>query len=210
MITVHVDARALRAELDRLQRLIGRPRGVLQAAARSVRILLQRHFQERDRPSNRLGGRRTHFWLQIRRATQIAEVTDRRAVISVADPRFAHKVTGGRLTPKNVKWLAIPAVSEAHGLRPKAFEMHAGIGLKFVRGVRAAMLVEADATRIRKTKQGFKSAGDVGGRVIYWLVKSVVQAPDPRALPPRNTIESAALLGAQRYVQAILGKTQSA
>ena len=180
MITVQLQSDDLTGKLTELLRRSRRPRSVLQAAARGVRSRLQRHFRERDKEPNRLGGRRTHFWLDVYKSTQLGQVTESFAIVSIGDHRFAQKLRGGTIRAIQAKALTIPVDPEAHGRRAAVFERETGLKLIFIgqggKGILATRAAGSDALQVR-----------------YLLVPSVHQDPDPEALPPQGEMESAAL-----------------
>jgi hypothetical protein len=205
MITIHLRSGELRAQLDSLSRLLDHPRPMLMAATGAVRKLLQGHFRDRQQTPNKLGGRRTNFWQDVYRSTQIGEVTDRQGVVVIGDARFAQKVYGGTITAgkgtssktgKPTKYLSIPARREAYGLRPSQLEDKLGTELRFVKGSRGGALM---------VKTGKKSQL---GLVMYWLTASVTQAPDPQALPPRDKIEQTAVDAAEGYLRTVVRRNQ--
>ncbi len=195
MITVHLESGQARNELAEIGRLLGKPRVAMQAAGRGARKLLQGHFRNRDRTANKLGGRRTHFWLDIYKSTQLGPVTDTSVTVTIGDHRFAQKVFGGRIVAKVAKALSIPVDPEAHGRRPEVFERETGLDLVFIKQRNNALL----ATRVE---------GSEALRVRYLLVPFVDQAPDPEALPPREQIEQAAVDAAQAQLQAAIRAAQ--
>jgi hypothetical protein len=155
---------------------------------------LQDHFKLRDRAPNRLGGRRTRFWLDIYKSTQIGEVTDRDATVIVGDPRFTQKVKGGTIRPVSAKALAIPLTAEAHGRRPETLEREMGVKLfvvprDFGSGLLAAALGQGNGQRIK---------------AFYVLRKSVTQRADPLALPNLAALQRAAIEAAQRQINTQL------
>ena len=60
-----------RNQLQALTERIERPRQILAAGAVAGRRQLQRHFADKDKAGNKLGGRRTHFWGEVRDSTQL-------------------------------------------------------------------------------------------------------------------------------------------
>lgn len=156
-----------------LARLAKNPRGIMAAGGRALRNFLVRHFRRLDRKNpNKLGGPRTHFWLQVSRSTQNPEITDRSAVVTVSDPRYPLQVYGGRVEAKRVRMLTIPVSPEAHGRSADVLERELGIDLVPIgddgRGILAEILP--------------------GGRVKthYVLRPWVIIDPFPDALPKMN------------------------
>ncbi len=195
MITIHLESGQTRNQLAEIGRLLGKPRVAMQAAGRGARKLLQGHFRARDRTGNKLGGRRTQFWLDIYKSTSLGQVTDTSVIVTIGDHRFAQKVFGGRIAAKVAKALSIPVDPEAHGRRPEVFERETGLDLVFIKQRNNALL----ATR---------AEGSEALRVRYILVPFVDQSPDPEALPPRDQIEKAAVDAAQSQLQAAIRAAQ--
>lgn len=204
MITIWINTDSVRSQLAQLASLARHPRPVLKAATGAVRKTLQEHFRERDKTSNKLGGKRTHFWMDVYNSTQIGEVTDTRGTVIIWEPRFAQKVYGGTITAgkgtssatgRPTKYLAIPARSEAYGRRPSALK---GIEMHVVQcgPMGGAALVVKTAS---KTKSSFLDL------VMYWLVRKVTQKKDPEALPSSQVMQDAAVRSAESYIRARFG-----
>lgn len=193
MITINLDSVDVRNRLTEIATVVGKPRPVLQASARSLRRELQRHFAEKNRTPNRLGGRRTNFWSQIRSSTQIGKVTDVLAEVVIGDPRFAQKLRGGPIKAKEAGALTIPMAPEAHGRRPKVLEQALGIKL-FVIGARIGQGAYLAAAR----------AEGEGIKVYYALKKRVIQKADPTALPPMDVMAGAVREGAESYLRGVI------
>lgn len=197
MIRVAVQSEAFNRQLGAILRRTSRPRAILQAGCRGGLVCLQRHFRQRDRVPNRLGGRRTHFWLDVLRSTQLGPVTDRSGLIVIGDARFPQKLYGGPITAKNTRNLAIPVNPEAHGLRPRQFETQTGHRLFFMKSHSRALL----AHRVGE---------DRGFQVDYVLKPGVFQPSDPLALPPWDALEAAILSAADAQLALELQPPASA
>ena len=165
------------------------PRGLMAAAARAVTNLFKKHLRllQRTRP-NKLGGQRTNFWNQLASSVNAPTITDTTAVISISDPRAAHKHLGGTVTAKRSKFLTIPIAPEAHGRRASVLEGELGIKLFLLKGANNPMLA---------------AMVDGGLKTFYVLKRSVEQGPDPKEgiLPPDEDIKTAALAAAQAALQ---------
>lgn len=153
------------------------------------------HLVARDSSHpNRLGGQRTHFYSQAAQATTWeAQGGDVR--ISIAHLGVRQRFLGGVIRPVNKKALAIPARAEAYGKTPGEFQ---DLKLVVFRSG-ASALVQADQSLIRfvrSRKDGtikLKRMGSRGGLVMFWLVKSVRQAPDPGVLPTKQALAEEAI-----------------
>lgn len=194
MITVRVESEELTRSLTRIIGLTQRPRSILQAAARSVRRDLQRHFRQRDRQANALGGRRTHWWARVAQSTQIASVTDQQAVVSISEPGIGMKVTGGVIRPVEAKALTIPLHPEAYGRRAKTVEMVTGLPL----------------WRYRPKKGGptflAQTLNDDQIRIMYVLKSMARVKADPNALPDQATMDRNAAQAAEAQLKAELDR----
>jgi hypothetical protein len=187
------------------------PRALLRAAVGGGRRRLQQHFAERDKAPNRLNGRRTHFWGQVRSSTQIGEVTDTQGSIVIGDGRFKQKLFGGKIVAKTpwkngFRLLNIPVDPRAHGLRPSSFEAQTGLKLFFMGNSGGGVLAT------RSEDQGIeveRFSWDDEVDVIYASVPEVNQKKDPEALPPDGEIAKAAIDAGNSYVNTVIQESQS-
>jgi hypothetical protein len=195
MIVIRIDSGETRNRLAQIAGVVERPRAMLAASAGNVARRLRRHFAERDREGNKLGGRRTHFWAEIRNQTEVGAITDQDATVIIGSDKFAQKLHGGTLRAKR-PWpgsglllLTIPVDPRAYGRRASVTAREEGLKLFFV-GSQAGGII---ATRA----QGSKSI-----EVLYACKPQVIQAPDPKALPPGDELEQAAIEGAEDHLRA--------
>lgn len=191
MTTIQIDSAEFQSRMGDLLRRTRRPRSIVQAMARGGRKVLRAHFRQRDRAGNQLGGKRTHFWLDVYKSTQLGEVTDHSAAVNIGDHRFPQKVYGGTIRPKEAKAISVPVAPEAHGRRPATLEQELGIELFLVPREFGSGLLAA-------------TVGDKRVKVFYVLRQSVEQDADPRALPERRQLEDAALAAADRQLNTEL------
>lgn len=194
MITVKVDSATFRQAMDALARQIGRPRPVLQAAARDISRTLQRHFRDRNRTPNRLGGTRTHWWAGVARATAVASVTDQQAVVSISEPGIGLHYLGGVVQAKEARYLTIPIHPMAHGKRARQVELETGLRIWVQR-------LSGGGRNLVQTLP------DGSLRALYALKESVRIPRDPDALPSQAALEQSALRAAQAVVSAIVRRT---
>jgi len=158
----------------------GNTRRLMAAAGKEMERALRNHFHERDNEPNARGWPKKHFWRkEVSANTALTEVAERRAVVSISSPAFAHKVTGGTITPKRGKALSIPLTSEAY-------------------------LAGSASLFPRKLHPQGRSLADEQGVAQYALVRSVSHDPDPRAWPERETLENAILIRAQAFLARVL------
>ena len=198
MIQITLQSGEARNQIQDLGKMLGRPRPIIQAAVRGTRTRLQRHFTERESRGNKLGGKRTHFWLDVRKSTQVGEVTDRSGFVVIGDPRFAQKVFGGTIVAKTpwrngFKLLTIPVDPRGYGRRASVAARENNIKLFFMGTASGGVLA---------TKAG------AGIEVIYACVPSVTQQADPEALPDRQELENAAIDAARQYVATTVKNSQ--
>lgn len=190
MIGVQIFDDGAKVQINRVLAMARNPRAVMLGAAREGGNRLKRHFRDKDRKEpNRLGGRRTHYWLNVDRSvsTPVAEASGRTVVINITDPTFAQKVFGGTIRAKRVRNLAIPQSPDAHGRAPAVFERETGLKLIFIRNNGAGLLA---------TKRGLSQILQVE----YLLTPSVEQKPDPSALPAEPAFTNAVVERAQKIV----------
>lgn len=146
-------------------------------------LLFQNHF--RNAPSNKNGWPTTSFWPRAAKATTY-KPTEQGPLLTVAQQGVRQRYLGGDIRPTNGhQYLTIPARAEAYGKTAREFN---NLKVAFNRG-KAFALVEANATQItwgkkdRKTGNRDFHTDTIGGGVMFWLVKSVHQNPDPEVLP---------------------------
>lgn len=180
------------------------------ALGKRCEVELREHFLKRNQEPNKKGWPRQDFWGRIRKATALAQVDSSGATIAIADPAIDQKVYGGTIKPKEGKYLALPALAAAYGRSPLTFS-NLEVLVRWKDGRRRAVaLAERRATQlnfVRKKKDGthvVRKGAEVGGKVFYWLVESVTQKKDPKALPTTKTFEDALLEETGFFVQDIL------
>lgn len=165
-----------------------RPRGLVAALVSRLSDELREHFRGRNAEPNKNNWPKQGFWDQIRQATGPGEIGDEAGEVRVADYRFAQKVHGGTITPKNKKMLAIPLHRLAYGLRAGS---DASGGFSSFTA----------STGIKLFRLGNTLAGKLDGETVrfYALKKSVTQRADARALPAREGIAAAFVEEADDY-----------
>lgn len=171
----------------------------LKVAARGLANVARAHFDERDRTNpNRLGGKRTHFWRQVRRSVQAPVVRGSEGVVGIAHVGIRQRVEGGIIRPVRRKYLTIPARARAYGRTAREFDTT----FQIVDGRPA--LVENLVTRLRVSRKTGKALGSVteGGDVLFWLVKRVTQKADPSALPSDLSLANGATQALIDYLAA--------
>lgn len=166
-----------------------------EAAARYHSDFNRRGGWSRGRGHSSFGDPITNAWQFL--------VADRTGAVIYNDaPLYHHKVHGGTIRAKKAKFLTIPLIPEARGLRAATYVQNTGKRLFTIPG-RSALFerVErgfAGGERVTRRTRGRHRGGEVerirrtgGIRAVYALRRSVTQAPWPGALPPRDQLERA-------------------
>ena len=177
---------------DRLARPIGQ--GLVQ--------LFKAHFTALDTArANTLGGQRTHFYRGAARGTSWQPVAGG-VLIAINQLGIAQRYFGGKIEANQGKALTIPADPEAYGRRARSFN---DLRLVVFKDTGKAALVKTMATNIRFTKKRkeVKAVSSQIQRIMYWLVKSVTQRPDPTVLPNDQAVRGAAVLAVRFYIQGL-------
>ena len=178
--------------LRRIARQLDKTRPLMAALGKQLEVDLKKHFIARDSEGNKRGFPRKHFWKnQVAKQTALTEITDDSATVSIASPELAHKITGGIVTPKRAKALAIPLSPDAYkagsaSLFPRPLTMVNRPG-------RPPLLVETGLI-----------GESTSWTLHYILLKSVKHAPDPRALPPQENINQSLLSRARAHLDRIM------
>lgn len=169
-------------ELNRMARQMRNPRPLMAGLGKQLEVELRSHFRQRDAQGNARGWPRRHFWKnEVSRNTALTEVTDKRAVVTIASPAFAHKVFGGTVTPKRGRALTIPLTAEAYKAGSASLFPH------------------------RLHRRG-RALFDKQGAAQYALAASVTHAPDPRAWPEKAKLERSLLKRARELLARLLGR----
>ncbi len=185
--TLQIDAPA-GARLKEIAAQLANPVALYKDTGRRVTEDLRKHFKDLDaKQPNVLGGKRTHFWLDVRNATQNPVVDPAGATVTIAHLAFAQKLFGGPLVPKNANWLTIPIDPRAHGRRVSVFEQETGIKLFRPRGLKILAYSEH-------------------GKLVpvYALSKHIDQDPEPLALPPAAQLSAGVMDTAEKHLARTL------
>jgi len=173
---------------------------MLLVGGRAVVNLVKDHLFALDERGNKMGAPRTHFYSAAAKSVSQVERDGDAVSFSITKIGLAQRWLGGTIkagqgtssaTGGPTKYLAIPARTEAVGVPPSEFP-----DLKFIpRRGGGAMLVQALQTQVSITgrkKKTITRGSVVGGLVMYWLVKSVTQLPDPSVMPTDEEMLGAA------------------
>ncbi len=201
-ITITTDAAATQAFLVRVEGELKRPKALNDRLGRRLAKELQAHFLARNAEPNKMAAPKTNFWSGVRAATALTEVSASGATVTIgSDSRFRIHYLGGIIKPTGGrKFLTIPLIKEARGLRAKSYEQESGRELFRVgrvlmertgenvpttNGIRSASML---------TKSGHKAFNLGPGttmRPVYALATQATIKRDPRALPPMAELAAA-------------------
>lgn len=179
------------AALQRIALQLANPVALYKDVGRRVANDLKKHFRQHDADSpNKLGGERTHFWLEIRDAVQQPVATGSGVEIAINDSRFAAKVYGAHIVPREAGALTIPINQLAYGRRASVFEEETGHKLFRPKGHNVLM-------------------AEIGGEEvpIYALVSAVDMPPDPQALPSTAVLIDAILDTGTKHLARMLARS---
>ena len=197
--------RSLMVRLQKLNATLDDTTRIADKAAEAVAGLFQATLSQYGMSHpNKLGGKRTNWYGQAAKSATHAVTGPGEALASITQPGVRLQWKGGTIYPGvnescrgggKTKFLAIPAIAEAHGMSPCEFP---NLVFRVVPGHGPA-LVEAESTPLkRKTVKGRKilaaalnfggQAGSVGGKVFYWLARKATIGPHPDVLPTQQEI----------------------
>jgi len=197
-------------------REIGQEGNVALVGAFAVADLVRRHlFSLDEERANTMRGARTHFYANAAKSVHWPVTNGVGAGFVITWIGLAQRWLGGHIEAGGgtssasggpTKYLAIPARAESYGKTPGEFD-----DLEFVpRKAGGGMLVQTLQTQFvygKKTKSGTRdySTTTVGGLVMFWLVTSVDQAPDPDVMPTEEDMGEAARFHMEKFLSRRLG-----
>ena len=219
-VNITTDAANTRAFLVRVEGQLQHPRDLNDALGRRLVRELHQHFLDRNAEPNKMGAPKTNYWSGLIESTQLAEVSDTGAVVAIADVRFRIQLFGGTIKPTGGrKFLTIPLVNEARGLRVADYEKQSGRKVFRLRGRMVLMersdqadqsLVGAGRGTIRTRGGDFREVNlraRSSLRAVFALKTSVTIHKDPRALPPQDALIAALNQTAAEYVARLTQAT---
>ena len=177
--------------LEATARQIRRPRALMAAVGKRVEKEYRAHFLKKNSQGNEKGWPRSNFWnRKVRQATVFEGATDTEATVNISSPELLHKITGGRVTPKRGKFLALPltARAKAAGSPREGGWKGNSLTLRPTSKRGQFLLVEAVATSLSRSRGRITGGRETGGEAQYLLVRSVTHKPDRTALPERIDI----------------------
>src|SRR5712692_3534060 len=167
--------------------------GVKPEIGRAVVRLVRQHFLRLNASrANPLGGPRSNFYAQAARNTRYDVLTDG-VLVSVSQVGIRQRLEGGEIVPRHVKYLTLPAIAEAYGKRAREFPNLTILWRRIAGRTRPVALIEAT-----RPTRGVKT-DSLGGKIFFWLVKSVTQPADPSVLPSERELTDSAVTAARDY-----------
>lgn len=149
--------------------------------------------------ANTMGGARTHFYGQCARGTGSGILPDG-FFVSINQVGYRQRLEGGTIRPRASKMLTIPARAEAYGKR--ALEFNNLRVAMFKSGAMALVTTPRTGGYAKASKKGVKlsKAAKMPGLVMYWLVRSVYQGPDPSVMPSESDYQQTMRDASTEYV----------
>src|SRR5258708_4652334 len=140
--------------------------GVKPEIGRAVVRLVQQHFLPLNASrANPLGGPRSNFYAQAAQNPRYDGLTDG-VLVSGSQAGIRQRREGGEIVPRNVRYLALPAIAEAYGKRAREFPNLVIMWRRIAGQTRPVALAEAT-----QPARGVKT-NSAGGKIFFWLVKS--------------------------------------
>jgi hypothetical protein len=179
---VKITKDTLTPELKRLMGAVRNPLPLYQAGAKAVQVGISKHLKTLQQRGNKRGWPSQHFFAGSATAVEknvgIASVSATGAMVTVADPRFVHRITGGVVKPKRRKYLAIPLRAEAYKMSGKGTLRESMPNLKVWKFKTGLFLVKETSE-----KRGKGKASRIRVLPMFKLVKSVTHSPHPEEMP---------------------------
>lgn len=177
-------------ELKSIVSTAKRPRALMQAGAKVTQKEVSDHLRKLQARGNKKGWPPQKFFAgkptSVEKNVGVSQITDQGFTVTIADPRFVHRITGGTVTAKRTKNLAIPLTAEAYAKSGKGSIKESMPGLFVVKFKRGLYLVREVSEKTRNGATGKRMFGPIKRiRVIplFKLVRSVTHKPHPEELP---------------------------
>lgn len=192
-IHIRVDSADFQRSMSAFIQAMQSKEKLLKPVARRGANFLKEYFRELNtKEPNKLGGKRTHFWLAVGRGVQNPRDMgpDSYGVV-INHPHYRQKFYGGPIKAKRAKMLTIPVVPEAHGRRASTYEAETG---------RSLFIIRTGAGKVGL----FEAAENGGIRMVYFLTPSVNQKPWKTAFPPNDRMNKEMLDQANTTTKRLL------
>lgn len=174
----------------RILNTVKRPLVLLRAGAKAMQVELSAHLRKLQARGNKKGWPSQRFFAggpdSVERRVGMGEITDKRAEVIIADPRFVHRIGGGTVRAKRKKNLAIPLTAEAYAASGKGSIKESMPGLKvivFKRGVYLCREVEERTTNGARGRNKFGPIKRIRVLPLFKLVRQVTHQPHPADAP---------------------------
>lgn len=176
-------------ELARILGIVKRPRALYGAGAKAVQVQISEHLRRLEARGNKMGWPSQKFFAgkstSVEKNVGISALDDTRAVVTIADPRFVHRIEGGTVTAKRRKNLAIPLTAEAYAKSNQGSIKESMPGLVLIKTPKGLLLVTSKTSGRGKNKT-------VKIIAMFKLVRSVTHRPHPEEMPPLDQLATAA------------------
>lgn len=187
MIAVQIDVSDKAGPVVRAIERAVQPRRLRPIVGRAATNAFRSHlFALNNQRANALGGTRTNFYASAARGTHF-EVVEDGVIVSVNQVGIRQRVLGGTIKPRAAKYLTIPARAEAYGKRAGEFNdlvivtNRAGKPIALARRWQSQVGFRRD--KGTGAVVGTTRRGERGSEILFWLVTSVTQQPDPSVVP---------------------------
>ena len=182
---------------------------------------LKVYFQSRSGEPNKMGAPSSGFWNSQAAATGVLEVSDDGATVGAGDYRLKIQVFGGTIVPTGGrKFLTIPLITAARGLRVSTYEQASGHKLFRLPGSRVLVersdqgdrsLLSGSQVTMRRSRSHIVGEGyqkiAIRGRsqvlAVYALCPSVTVPKDPFALPDSKDLAAALAESGQTWLATL-------
>jgi len=176
-------------------------RMMLGAGAKAVQVEISRHLRALQARGNQKGWPSKGFFAgkpgSVERNVGVSGYTANEVVISIADPRFVHRLEGGTVTGKRmsrkgggVKKIAVPLTAEAYAASGK------GSLDESMPGLRAIKLKNGKSFLVRTRGKSTE--------FLFVLKDSVTHSKHPEEAPDENALAKAGLLGMDLAAKRLL------
>lgn len=211
MIALKVTAEGMKRALARARAIS--PENIAQVGVRAAATLTRDHLFELDRTrANSMGGKRTHFFADAARSVnaQSVSVSGGTGTLTINAVGLAQRWLGGTIRAGSgtstrsggpTRYLTIPARAEAYGRTAAEYN-----DLEFQITERGPALVQTlQSVLVRgRRRKGAPRAVEVGGLVMFWLVRKVTQRPDPTVMPTEEAYGESVRKAVDGYLRSKL------
>lgn len=194
--------------------------GLNSSLAKRLQVELVKHFRSKNAKPNKRGWTKSDFWEDIAQDTEIANISEKGATVTVADHRFRIHVTGGVIRPVKAKRLTIPLIPEARGLMASSYARKFNRTLFTIPGRNALFETVKNGTesvigktnvRARRGKRTLTLPLSARStiRPVYALAAQAKIPADPTALPTAEKLQTALLEEAADWLDATLSDSHA-